>query len=220
MPTIEVTQAWYTTDPVHGFDHILRVYQMAEKLAAIEGADLEIVRAAVLLHDVDTSLIQASSGDQNRNANGHREGHHFASAEFARMILRDEGWPEERIVAVQHCIRAHRFRDEREQPQTLEAKVVFDADKLDAIGAIGVARAIAYSIQNNQPIFSQPSGQFSQTGRKLPGEAHSAYHEFIYKLINLKDRLYTNSARTIAEERHRFMVDFYNRLRAELDGEE
>ncbi len=132
MPTLEQARYWYTADdPVHGFDHILRVYRLAERLAGLEGADLEIVKAAVLLHDA--SLETHVRGE-----------HQVAGAEFARRVLEDEGWGEPRIQAVQHCIRAHRFRDDSEQPETIEAQVLFDADKLDAIGAIGVARAVAY----------------------------------------------------------------------------
>ena len=127
MPTIETARSWYPeNDPVHGFDHVMRVYKMAERLAQAEGADLEIVRAATLLHDAEGPGVEES-----------REDHQHKSALFAHLVLQSEGWPEERIHAVAHCIRAHRFRDDREQPQPLEAKVLFDADKLDAIGAIG-----------------------------------------------------------------------------------
>ncbi len=129
-----------------------------------------------------------------------------------------KGWQEQRIEAVLHCIRAHRFRDEREQPQTLEAQVLFDADKLDAIGAIGVSRAIAFSLQAGQPVYSPPSERFRQTGALEPGEAHSAYHEYLFKLSKLKDRLYTPAARRIAEGRHQAMAQFFAELAEELDG--
>src|SRR5690349_24800668 len=105
MPDLETARTWYTrSDPVHDFDHILRVYHTAEKIALAEGADLEIVRAAALLHDAE-----GSGGDHAARAL-----HQHASAEFAARILRAEGWPAERIAAVQHCIRAHRFRDASE----------------------------------------------------------------------------------------------------------
>ena len=220
MPCIETARAWYSsTDPVHGFDHVLRVYHMAELLARTEAADLEIVRAAALLHDIDSSQQSKLDPQSHSSKDDKRMQHHLASAEFARQVLEAEGWPARRIAAVQHCIRAHRFRDDREQPQTLEARIIFDADKLDAIGAIGVARAIAYSVQGGSPIYQQPSEQFKQTGQKEPGEAHSAYHEYLFKLRVLKDRLYTATACAIAEERHQFMVDFYAQLSAELRGD-
>ena len=207
MLSLETARPWYPThDPVHGFDHVERVYHMAEHLASAEGADLEIARAAALLHDASGSH-PAEQAD--------RETHQHASAEFARQVLQGEGWPEERIQAVLHCIRAHRFRDDSERPQTLEATILFDADKLDAIGAIGIARAIGYSVQANQLAYSPPSPRFLQTGEKEAGEAHSAYHEYLYKLVRLKDMLYTPAARRIAERRHRILVEYFEALRAE-----
>lgn len=211
MPTIEQARSWYLDlDPVHGFDHVLRVYRMSEKLALAEGADLEIVRAAALLHDAE--------GSETQGGEIGRSNHHHASAEFARRVLEREGWPPERIAAVQHCIRAHRFRDNSEPPQSLEAQVLFDADKLDVIGAIGAARTIAYSAVVGQPVFSEPSPQFLQTGARVSGEPHSSYHEYLFKLKWIKDRLFTHTARAIAEERHRFMAEFFSRLADEERG--
>lgn len=212
MIDIEVARDWYPdSDPVHGFDHILRVYRMAERLAAEEGADLEIVRAAALLHD--------AQGSQTEGGELGRQDHHHASSEFARQVLAEEGWSRDRINAVQHCIRAHRFRDNTEQPGSLEAKILFDADKLDVIGAVGVARTIAFDVVVNQPIYVEPSTRFKETGEKEPGELHSSYHEYLFKLSKIKDRLYTRTARVLAEDRHRFMDEFFARLGAEERGE-
>jgi uncharacterized protein len=209
MPDIEEARHWYpAADPVHGFDHVLRVYRLAERLARLEGADMQIVLAAVLLHD-------AQGGPANQAA---RLDHQHASAEFAGQVLHAEGWPEPCIAAVQHCISAHRFRDESEQPATLEAQVLFDADKLDAIGAIGVARAIAYAALAGQPAYAPPSAGFLATGELDPGEPHSAYHEYLFKLRKLKDRLYTPAARVIAGERHATMAEFFNQLAKEIEG--
>src|SRR5512139_656666 len=114
MLTIEQARGWYPQDdPVHGFDHVLRVYFMAERLALAEGADLEIVHAAALLHDA-SEILPAGAEDPPL-----RHSHHHTAAEFAAQTLRREGWPEGRIAAVQHCIRAHRFRDNTEPPATL-----------------------------------------------------------------------------------------------------
>jgi uncharacterized protein len=232
MITVETALQWYpASDPVHGFDHVLRVYGMAERLAWIEGADLEIVRAAALLHDasseqgaVDNEQWTVGS-DQSSISNlqsaieNQRLTHHLSSAEFAAQVLRVEGWPEERIAAVQHCIRAHRFRDRQEPPQTLEAKVLFDADKLDAIGAVGVARAIGFAIQAGQPAYAPPSKQFLETGELESGEPHSAYHEYLFKLRRIKERMLTASGRELAEERHRLMAEFFERLADEMGGD-
>lgn len=213
MPTIDTARAWYPhDDPVHGFDHVLRVYRMAEHLAILEGADLEIVRAAVLLHDAqsDPTILPADRADDKRS------NHHLTSAEFARDFLRGEGWSEERIANVVHCIRAHRFRDETQEPQTKEAEILYDADKLDAIGAVGIARALAYANQAGQPAFAQPSEHFLSTGFTEPDEPHSAYHEYIFKLRHLRSRLYTASAQKIAELRHTLMVEYFERLASEM----
>lgn len=210
MPTIEQAGAWYAdADPVHDFNHIRRVLALAERLAPAVGADLEIVRAAVLLHDAHGAAPEAAAG---------RASHHLDSAEFAGEILRAEGWSAERIAAVQHCIRAHRFRG-TESPQTPEAQVVFDSDKLDVLGAIGVARAMAYAALAGQPLTGEPSAQFRATGQGEPGEPHTPYHEHLFKLAKIKDRLYTPAARALAAERHRYLDEYFARLALEVKGE-
>ncbi|MEX2144607.1 MAG: HD domain-containing protein [Anaerolineales bacterium] len=209
MPSIEQARGWYPDfDPVHGFDHILRVLRLAERLAAAEGADLEIVRAAALLHDASG----AETGGEGRAEHQHH------SADFARQVLETEGWPADRIAAVQHCIRAHRFRSQ-EVPQTLEAKVLFDADKLDVIGAFGVARTLGYDVVMGWPFYAEPSQQFRETGEKEVGETHSSYHEYLFKLSKIKERLQTSTARSIAEARQRFLNGFFDQLDAEARGE-
>jgi len=209
MPTIEQAKCWYAqNDPVHGFDHIQRVYRLAERLAQAEGADLAIVLAAALLHDAEGPLTGETRSD-----------HQLASAQFARQILAAEGWPDERIEAVQHCIRAHRFRDDREQPGTIEAKVLFDADKLDAIGAIGAVRAIAYAVLDSQNLFVDPSEQFLRTGEKEPGEPHTPYHEYLFKLGKLKARMFTPTGRMYAQARHDYLEGFFTRLHAERNAD-
>jgi uncharacterized protein len=112
----------------HDFDHVLRVLLVARQIAQAEGADLAVVCTAALLHDVGES-----EG---------RKDHHLRGALMAREILQAE--PPDFVEAVAHAIEAHRFRAEP-APRTLEAQVVSDADKLDAIGAIGVARAFAHA---------------------------------------------------------------------------
>jgi uncharacterized protein len=209
MLTLEHARNWYAgADAVHDFDHVQRVYRMAERLAQEEGADLEIVRAAALLHDVEGTAPGEAA----------RANHHHSSADFAAAVLADEGWPAERIAAVQHCIRAHRFRDNREPPQSIEAKVLFDADKLDVLGAIGAARVVIYAAIAGQPLYAQPSERFLVSGDKEPGEPHSAYHEFIFKLSKIKNRLFTETARSLAEERHQYLETFFDQLKLELAG--
>lgn len=210
MLTLEKAKEWYCdTDPVHDFSHIERVYHLVEHLAQAEGADLEIVCAAALLHDVNGSTPGSDV----------RKEHHLRSAEFAETVLREEGWSEERIKAVQHCIRAHRYRDDREPPATLEAMVLFDADKLDVLGAIGAVRTVVYAALAGTPFYSEPSQQFIETGKEMPGELHSAYHEYLFKLRNVEKRLYTHTAKKLACERSQYLDAFFVQLIAEINGE-
>jgi uncharacterized protein len=210
--TIEEARSWYQdADPVHDFDHVLRVFQVATRLAKAEGADLEIVQAAALLHD---SRGSAPGGEGSQRAE-----HHITSAKFAGEVLAKKGWPEQKIQAVKDCILAHRFRGQENKPETLEAQVLFDADKLDVLGAIGAARTIAYAALDGQPAYAEPSDQFLKTGRKLPGEPHSSYHEFLFKLQKVKDRMFTDSGKALAEARHAFLLAFYEQLQAEARGE-
>lgn len=192
----------------HDFDHVLRVLVLAERIAAAEDADLAIVRTAALLHDV------AESAD--------REAHHILGAQRARELLADE--PPAFADAVAHCIEAHRFRHDP-QPQTLEAQVLSDADKLDSIGAIGVGRAFAYAGAVGTALWRQTvseiegQGSDARRGPKELGEGYTPTHEFVLKLDRIPDRLYTAMARQIAEERRRFMAEFFARLDREALGE-
>lgn len=210
MLTLDQARQWYPdVDAVHGFDHIQRVYGLCQRIGALEGADMEILLAAALLHD-----SQGSHPGQ-----GQRNDHHLRSADFAAEVLAAEGWPEERMRAVQHCIRAHRFRSGGEAPETIEAKVLFDSDKLDVIGAVGVVRALAYAFQVKQPAFVEPSQSFLEDGSKQPGEGHSAYHEYLFKLNKIASKLFTSTARGIAKQRQQFLNDYFEELAAEMRGE-
>jgi len=191
MLTLEKAREWYIhTDPVHDFSHIERVYRMAQRLAKLEGADPEIVNAAALLHDAEGT---APGSDTRRE-------HHLRSADFAATILKQEGWNEERIRAVQHCIRAHRYR-------------------LDVLGAVGAVRAVVYAALAGTPFYAVPSSQFLETGVELPGELHSAYHEYLFKLRHVEKRLYTQTARAIARQRRKYLDKFFIQLIAEYKGE-
>jgi len=192
----------------HDFDHVLRVLALAERIAAAEGADLAVVRTAALLHDV------AESAD--------RDAHHILGAQRARELLAGE--PPAFVDAVAHCIEAHRFRHDP-QPQTLEAQVLSDADKLDSIGAIGVGRAFAYAGAVGTALWRQTVTEIegqdtdARRGPKELGEGYTPAHEFVYKLGRIPDRLYTEMARQIADERRRFMAEFFARLDREALGE-
>jgi uncharacterized protein len=209
MITVQQARRYYAAaDPVHDFDHILRVLALVERIGAAEGADMEILRAATLLHDASG----ATPGETSRQE------HHLASAEVARTVLQAEGWPEERLEAALHCIRAHRFRG-AEAPQSLEAQILFDCDKLDVLGAIGVARTVAYAALAGEPLTGEPSEKFKATRQKEPGEPHTPYHEFLFKLSRVKDQLHLASTRAVAEARHQYLAEYFERLAAEVRGE-
>jgi uncharacterized protein len=208
MITITEAERHYKeADAVHDFDHVLRVLAMAERIGKTEGAELEIVRAAALLHDVGREGAEAEGLD-----------HAAFAAQRAREIL--DGHSPVRIEAVAHAVAAHRFRTDP-QPASLEAQVLFDADKLDAIGAVGVARAFAYGGAHGQrlwaPVDSVDMARWLEEGDH-PHD-HTPVHEFVVKLSRLKDRLFTPTGRSIAQDRHEYMVDFYKRFDAEVRGE-
>jgi uncharacterized protein len=218
MPTLEQARQWYTdADPVHDFEHVLRVYRLAERIGEAEGADMGILLAAALLHDsADAAPRRPPERSGGGDGDSDRPTHQHASAEFARKVLTEEGWLEDRIEAVQHCIRAHRFRGD-EAPQTLEAKILFDCDKLDVTGAIGVARSFAYAALAGQPLTAEVSEKFKATFEKEPGEPHTPYHEFLFKLSRV--RFHTATARALAEERQRYLAEYFERLAKEAKGE-
>lgn len=199
-------QQWYpVNDPVHGFDHIYRVFRLTGYIAKKEGADENICGTAALLHDIRPA--------GNKFVNDHEK----YAVEEAIKILTGLDWPEETIQSVVHCIRSHRWRNPQETPQTLEARVLFDADKLDAIGAMGVARAIAYAARAGAPIYQPPSQEFLLNGKKETGEAHSAWHEYYIKLNRIQQKLFTSTARLLATKRSVAMDAFFTTLVQEAD---
>ena len=208
MLTIDEAKTYYHgAESAHDFDHVLRVLALAERLARTEGANIEIVRAAALLHDITRTEEDARhSGDHAQTA-----------AARAREILLARGVALERVDAVAHAIAAHRFRGTT-APQTLEAKILFDADKLDSIGAIGVARAYAISGVLNQRLWSESAPDAVAT-RAQHNANHTAAAEFVVKLSKVRERIFTTTARQIAEERHTFMAEFFARLGREVRGD-
>ncbi len=203
---IEAVRALYTAgDAAHDFDHVLRVTRLAERIAQAEGADLAVVRAAALLHDVP--VVEG------------RSAHHLAAADFAGLFLADLGMAPAQIENVVHCIRAHRFRDQSIKPETLEARCLYDADKLDSIGAIGVGRAFAFAGSHDSRLWTEPVSAVPGDDAKPDGADYTPVHEFVYKLQRLLATLHTESARRIGQERHEFMRLFFEQLDREMAGE-
>ncbi len=189
----------------HDWEHTLRVYNLCLHIGQKEGADLEVLSIAAYLHD-----IGRTHQDQSKGSICHAE----KGAEIAREILTVHPIPEEKRENIIHCILSHRFRN-RHEPQTLEAKVLFDADKLDAIGAVGIARAYLFAgevgaVLHNEdadPEFTKPYSR-DDTG----------YREYRVKLSRIKDRILTTEGKRMARERHAFMEDFFERFLKECEG--
>ncbi len=190
----EVRPLYSDRDPVHDFEHVLRVTRLAERIARMEGADGAVVRAAALLHDVRREDPE----------------HATASAAFARQWLAERGASPAFIEAVAHAIEAHRFRAPR-AARTLEARVLFDADKLDALGIIGLARLFAYSGVHGRPLWVDVEGDV---------DADSAAHEFFRKIRLLPERMQTATGRRWAEARLARMRQAIVWLEAEIRGED
>jgi uncharacterized protein len=189
----------------HNWDHTNRVCRLCERLGAAEGVDMDVLLAAAYLHDIGRSLQDDSNG-----AVCHAE----AGAGMAASIIDELDFSEGQKENILHCIRAHRFRSDC-PPRTPEAKVLFDADKLDAIGAVGIARAYLFAgevgarLHNGEtPIEDSRPYSIDDTG----------YREYTVKLCKIKRRMQTKEGVKLADERHAFMEEFFKRFIEENEG--
>ncbi len=204
----------------HSMEHVIRVYNLCLHLAKEEpGIDLDVLKTAALLHD-----IARVKEDQD---NSGKTDHAVLGAEMAEKILKELGWLEEKIKAVKHCILTHRFRS-KNKPETKEAKILFDADKLDLLGSVGIARSFVIAGGYGQKIYSEtPVDEYIKDnliGGKIDGRIkdvskHAPNLEFETKFKHIPERLYTQKAREIAKERMEFMERFFERLKREIKGE-
>jgi uncharacterized protein len=189
----------------HAWDHTQRVSRLCARIGPAEGADMEVLQSAAWLHDIGRMAQDASSG---------RLCHAERGAEMARPLVLRLGVSAARGENILHCIRSHRFRG-RESPQTVEARVLFDADKLDAIGAVGVARAFLFAGEVGARLHA-PELRPEQT--RAYTENDTGYREFRLKLSRIRERMLTAEGRRLAEERHRFMTAFFERFLEEYEG--
>jgi len=203
----EIKKYFVDVNPCHDMMHTERVMSLARHIAEKEGADLEIVELSALLHDVARKIQDESQG---------KICHAEKGAEMAREILARHGYPLEKIEQVVHGIATHRFRSDK-IPQTPEAKVLSDADNLDAIGAIGIGRAFSFS--GHRGSFVHISDFDSENPAEEYGPRDCAYREFSVKLKKIKDKMFTDEGKRIAAERHEFMVEFFNRIQKEVQGD-
>jgi uncharacterized protein len=189
----------------HDWDHTRRVLGLCLRIGKKEGGNLEILRLAALLHDIGRAAEDRSNG---------KICHSQAGASMAGKILKAHGLARETIEGVIHCIQTHRFR-KRAAPISKEAKILFDADKLDSIGAVGIGRAFLFAGEVGARLHNK---DIELRKTKPYTKEDTAYREYLIKLRKIKDRIFTKEGKRIARERHRFMVEFFKRLDRETDG--
>lgn len=199
-------QQFTTANGSHDWEHTLRVVKLCQHLGPVEGADMTVLLAAAYLHDIGRAYQDAAKG-----AICHAE----KGATLAFPFVQNLPLTNARKENIIHCIQSHRFRG-NQQPGTLEAKVLFDADKIDAIGAIGVARAFLFAGEVGARLHN-PDVRVEET--RSYSRDDTGYREFKVKLCKIKDRILTPSGQRIAEARHRFMAAFFDQFIHEFNGE-
>lgn len=181
----------------HGWDHVARVEVNARRIAAqFNGVDMEVLLLAVWLHDIGRATDSKDHAQQG--------------AVLARQYLSQEGIEPRTIAKVCEAIASHRYRGDA-APDSLEGKILYDADKLDAMGMIGAARAIAHAAEHGEPIY-MPLELARKQGR------HPANLEYEVKLKHLEEAFLTAPGREMARQRSRSMKEFFGILSAECDG--
>lgn len=202
---IEKTQKYFAdAEGIHGWDHSLRVLRLALAIGKKIKADPNIVALAAILHDIAREDETNSGGTVSHAERG---------AIVADKILEDLGVDSDTRNKVHHCISSHRIKNNI-QPDTPEAKAVYDADKLDAIGAVGIGRDFMFAerlgahLHNTIPV--------EQT--KEYTSEDTAYREYMVELRFIKDKMLTKPGKEMAKERHDFMVKFFNRFLKEVEG--
>ena len=200
-------------DAAHDYDHLVRVIALADKIQATEGGDLPTIWAAVALHDLGQELERRDGGD-----------HALIGAALAEELLTGTPFPQQYIPAVQQAIREHRMTGGL-IPQTLEGRILYDADKLDCLGAIGIGRLYCITGRYNQKVYApipedivEPvDPQTVRNLRRRPDYSPSIEFELLFG--NLPERMTTHTGRELAHERFAYMQEFFTRLRKEVEGE-
>lgn len=192
-------------DGCHDWTHVERVRNLALRIGKKEKADLFALEIAALLHDVKKKDEMKAKG---------LFCHAECGAKVARRILEKYKLDKKTIENIVHSIEAHRYRN-KVFPSTVEAKALFDADKLDSIGAVGIGRDFLFAGEIGAK-FHDPDVNIRKT--KEYSRDDTAYREFLVKLSKIKDQVITSEGKTIAKERHRYMVEFFRRLNKEVKG--
>lgn len=194
----------------HDWKHVERVRSLALRIAKEEKADREVVEAAVLLHDIGRKEEMESRG-----AICHAE----KGAIMARDILEKLGIDQVSIEAIMYGVRSHRYR-KGNIPETLEAKVLFDADKLDSIGAIGIARDFLFAGNaGSGNLYTGNERRLAKTGKDYSyTQEDSAILEYEVKLKFVAGKMLTKTGKKIARDRHLYMRRFFDRFWKEVEG--
>ncbi len=201
----------------HNLDHVMRVYNLCLLLARHEeDVDLNILIPAALLHDI-------ARVKESNDKSGETD-HAVLGSKISEEILKTLKYDQNEIEKIKHCILTHRFRTGNE-PKTIEAKILFDADKLDALGAMGVARSFMLAGQFGQSLISTPSKDYisentSDNGRLKNVSIHSPFIEYEIKFKKIPEKLYTKKAKEIGVNKLKFMDEFFNRLSMEIEGKD
>ena len=191
-------------DSAHDRQHVYRVLNNAIEIAkGEENVNMEVLMTAALLHDIGRADEKADP----------KADHAVTGGDRAYQVLIEAGYDHAFAEHVRQCIRTHRFR-RNDPPATIEAKILFDADKLDVCGAIGIARTLMYSGAHDRPIYTaDPDGSI----RDGMGDAEdSFFREYRFKLEGMYDRFLTRRGAELAKERQKAAVDFYHALLAEV----
>lgn len=195
-----MTNMLWNSGSSHDIDHTLRVRDLCMKIWKAEWADLEILEIAALLHD-----IGRPKEFETKWAICHAE----YGANLAKEFLQDLWLQQDKVDNVVYCISTHRFR-KGNAPETLEAKILFDADKLDCIWAVGIGRAFMCAwelwakLHNDKWVDVENTPEYSKDD--------TAYREYVVKLKKIKDKMFTETGKKLAEKRHKLMEKFFNEL--------
>lgn len=193
-------------DSAHDREHVYRVLYNALDIAAAESnVDYDVLIAACLLHDIGRE-------EQFKDP---KLDHAEVGGDKAYAFLVGSGFSAEFAAKVKSCIITHRFRKSR-PPESVEAKILFDADKIDVTGAMGVARTLVYKGGVGDPLYSLGSDGLPSSGEN--DEKSSFFQEYHFKLKNLYDRFYTKMGREIAEKRRAAAKIFYEKLYEEVEN--
>lgn len=204
--TIEYVKEIFSNDfSGHDYFHTMRVYKMATNLAIKENADLEVVQLASLLHDVDDRKLSPETCENK---------------DRAVAFMRGQNLPERTIELVKQIIGEVSFAGKDSVvPQTKEGKCVQDADRLDALGAMGIARAFAYGGNHNRIMYDPEMKPNLNMGKEeYQNHVSTTVNHFYEKLFLLKDMINTDSAREIAEKREQYMKEYIDEFLAEWEG--